>query len=403
MAERTMLQSLLRYPHAAVFDKAPGAELALRVRHPAGAAWSVADEVLTVTAGSADPVEYHLGDYTVGELAAELVSAGFEVPMVAPSWAGRSALVLVEGAGNDAVSNGDHVTAFTSLLWALYSGYAGELRDAKYQIGQALRQMVIPQAEGEWLDVWGTLYGDARRQDESDADYAPRIPQEAFRLRVNALGIEKAILDGTGFDVRINEPWKDVFRLDESLLSGPHRFYDGERIGYHLIQPTSNQEVDWSVVLPIIERNRPAGVMVLGPFVRRIKQIEASLGLVVHGGGTSENTAYDRYQDRQLLDYNVTLDDGSDIILNHLARRRHEIMRSSGFAVPSQPWGTLPWGSGDWSAPYIVGGAHIRDYRVYYLDLNYSSQFWTSQRSWSGAASDWSGLNPIIDAGHTRS
>lgn len=264
----TTLQRLIASTHSAVFDKAPGAELALRVRHADGAVWSIADEVLTVRAGAAAPVRFALGDYTVAGLAAALVTAGFQVPTVSSAWAARSALALIEGDGDQAASNGDHVNAYTSLLWVVMAGYGGEVRAAAYQVGQALRQMVITQAEGEWLDIWGTLYGVDRKQVEDDAALQIRLRREVFRRRVNARAIEIAIMDETGWDVRIEEPWRELFRLDESTLSGGFKFYDGDTVGYHLIRPEALDQVDWSIVLPIIERNKAAGVIVVG---QRIK------------------------------------------------------------------------------------------------------------------------------------
>lgn len=264
MTQTTTLRRLLNGLHHAVFDTAPDAALALRVSHPSGAVWSVADGVLTVQAGSGSPIVFVLGSYTIGQLASALAAAGFTAT-VSPEFAGRSALVLVE-TDDRAATVGDGMTGFRSLVWALYTGYAGELRDAKLQVDQALRQMVITQAEGEWLDIWGALYGVQRNTSETDAAYAPRIPKEAFRSRVNALAIELAIFEATGFDVRIEEPWKQMFRLDFSLLSGGDKLYDGTTIGNHLIQPVGvSSGIDWPAVLAVIERNRPAGVLVLDP------------------------------------------------------------------------------------------------------------------------------------------
>lgn len=397
----TALQSLLKYPHAAVFDKAPGASLALRVRHPDGAVWSVADESLTVTAGTLVKV-YDLSIYTIGALAAVLESDGFEVLNVSTEWQNRSALVLIEGRGDQGESNGDHLSAFTSILWGLLTGYAVEVRAASGQVQQALRQMVITQAEGEWLDLWGTLYSVGRNDEETDAAYAPRVPEEAFRIRVNAFGIEKAIVDATGWDVRIEEPWREIFHLDLSELSGTHRFYDGERTGHHLIQPVARQEVDWVTVLAIIDRNRAAGVLVLSPLVRRISFVDARGDGVVIGGVHSEFFAILRYEDRPLLDYNLILDDNSDVIVNHAARYRQEVMRSSFLQVPSQTWGTSRWLGKPWTSQYFVQSGTSRDYRVYFLSLNYSSQYWTNRFSWTSAESDWTGLNPIIASAHAR-
>lgn len=262
----TALQRLLKYPHAAVFDKAPGAELALRLRHPAGATWSVADERLAASAGGVDTT-YDLSAHTVSSLAAALQADGFEVAYLSPEFASRGASVLVEGAGNQDLSNGDHLTAFTSPLWAIFGGYAREVREAEYQSQQALRQMVITQAEGEWLDLWGALYAEQRMSGEADASYAARIPKEAFRVRVNGLAIEDAVKDRTGRDVEIREPWRLMFRLDESGLSGAHHFPDDRYYSYFVIHPVAKQAFDWSEPLSVIDRNRAAGIEVYSPSV----------------------------------------------------------------------------------------------------------------------------------------
>lgn len=257
-------QRLLRLAHEAVFDKSPGPELALRFGHAMGATWRIADGVLYAAATGQDERGYDLSQLTVSELATALQVDGFDVPVVSDVWSPRSALVLAEGSG----TGGDDVSAFTSLLWVLMSSYAGEVRAASHQVQQALRQMVITQSEGEWVDVWGGIYGVPRVQAELDAAYAARVRREAFRERVNARSIELAIRDETGWDVRIEEPWRELFRLDESRLSGGHKFYDGATVGYHLIRPEALDEVDWDIVLPIIERNKPAGVLIVGQLIK---------------------------------------------------------------------------------------------------------------------------------------
>ncbi|WNL63626.1 baseplate wedge protein [Aeromonas phage ST4] len=260
----TMLKRLLGSLHTAVFDTSPDSGLAFFIRHPNGVTWAIADEVLTATVNGQSKT-YYLNTMTVGQLAGQLVLDGFEVAGLSPEFSGLSASVLVEGSGNTLSSNGDRLYAFRDLLRSLLGGYARELRTAKAQIGEALKQMVITQAEGEWLDLWGALYNTPRPQGMADTSYQPLIPQEAFRLRVNGYAIEKAILDLTGQRVHIEEPWEGMFRLDESALSGTHRFYDGSSIGYHLIRPVADQAINWGGILDIIERNKAAGVIVLPP------------------------------------------------------------------------------------------------------------------------------------------
>src|SRR5690606_20140741 len=117
-----------------------------------------------------------------------------------------------------------------------------------------------------------------------------RIPQEAFRLRVNKYAIEKAIHDLTGVRVFIRETWPDMFRLDESRLSGRHRLVNGDQWRYGYIQPVASGLFDWTGVLDIIERNKAAGVIVLPPLVEVVDYVDAmldgtiSLGIAAHYG-----------------------------------------------------------------------------------------------------------------------
>lgn len=261
----TTLDRLVSYPHAAVFDATPDARLVMRIQHQDGATWTITDEVLTASAG-VSTFRYDLATLTVAGLAAALTSDGFQASSVSPDFADLGATVLIEGAGTYANEGGDQLQGFTSLMWALFSGYAPEVRELSYAVGQAIRQMVIPQSEGEWLDLWGTLYGVPRNSAELDGTYAPRIPQEAFRIRVNAFAIEDAVFDATGYRITIVEPWKSLFRLsDNGVLSGDAHLYDGANWGYHLIQPVAAGHVDWAAILPIIERNKAGGVIVIGP------------------------------------------------------------------------------------------------------------------------------------------
>lgn len=347
MAAKTMLQRLLRYPHSAVFDKAPAEELAFLLGHADGASWSVADHVLTARAGALVR-SYDLGDFTINTLAAALAADGFTVSGVTTTYQQLSALSLVEGSGDELVSNGNRLHVYTSLLWVILSAYAAELRGAEAQIVQALRQMLITQAEGEWLDLWGQLYGVGRWSGESDAAYAPRIPHEAFRIRVNARAIELAIRDATGYDVRIEEPWEDVFTLDQSELSGPDRLYDGELIGYHIIRPVARGMVDWERVFAVINRNRAAGVLIAGSTA--LQESGVAVGtIVLRSGVYSDRRSMAVYEDRALLDF-TDIEETS--VPNHGFIYLTENLRSVAGVAVSRSWVATPdetWGGTDWA------------------------------------------------------
>lgn len=260
------LTRIIEYPHSPVFDKDPKATLALRVRHPAGLVLEVAKGVLRLTSDGV-VVEYSLADKTIGGLADQLRDDGYDVVFENPELASRSAHILLAGTRSHDQSNGDYLTAYTSLLWALYGAYSVELDEAKHQLDEALRQMVLTQAEGDWLDVWSGLYGIPRKQGESDEDLQARIPDEAFRIRVNGLAIEKAIKDLTGRTVEIREPWKLMFSLDESALSGIDHLHDDTYYTYHVIHPVARFAFDWNDVLSIIRRNKAAGIDVYLPSI----------------------------------------------------------------------------------------------------------------------------------------
>lgn len=284
----SMMQRLLGSLHNAVFDTSPDNALAFFIRHADAVTWAISDQVLTAKV-SGRTETYALDTITVGQLAGQLVIDGFDVSGLSAEFSGLSASVLTESAGSTRQQHGDRIYGFRDLLRSLFGGYARELREVKYQAGEAVRQMVITQAEDEWLDLWGALYNSPRPFEMSDAELQDLIPKEAFRIRVNGYAIEQAILDLTGLEVTIDEPWGNMFRLDESALSGSDAFYDGSNVGYHLIRPTAQKSIDWSLVMPIVERNRAAGVLVLDPETQIGSGVDASINGSVWFGAT---TAY---------------------------------------------------------------------------------------------------------------
>lgn len=337
----TVLQKLLKYPHAAVFDTRPHDAVVFRLRHSDQCLWSVADEVMTVSNGSSS-FTYQLQNLTVGQLASALTGDGFEVSNISSEFLSLSATVLVEGSG-DQLSN-DKPTGFTSLLYALFGGYAREIREARYQGGEAIKQMVIPNSEGEWLDLWGNLYNHKRKQNQSDASYAPEIPREAFRIRVNALAIEQAIFDATGKHVIIEEPWGSMFRLDDSQLSGAHKFYNGETVGYHLIRPLSLNPIDFSDVIPVITRNKAAGVIILPAEVRPSSFVDATVDGTVWMGIQNQYATLIRSADEGGLSDSLVLS-GAGYTRNYLAAissfSTHVNSRRIGWADGG--WDDRPW------------------------------------------------------------
>lgn len=196
-----LTQKLVGYLNR-VFARGPAQELALRVSYESGAMrWSVADGelVLTVTGGVGQSTTIPLGGHSVQSLAALIASLpGFSVPFVAGGEiASRSAMVLLDGSGDQSASNGDHLYGFTSALWAYLHGQAVELTAARAAIGEALLQMAANTASESWVDEHGSYYGIPRRSGEADAAYAARMVAEISVARGNNFAISSALRRAT--------------------------------------------------------------------------------------------------------------------------------------------------------------------------------------------------------------
>jgi len=356
----------------------------MRIRDSGGLTWRVSGKTLSVTARGVTYV-YQLTGKTISELAGEIQGSGITIEYLNPEQSGRGAVSLLAGDGDQDQSNGDHLLVHENLLWSLFGAYDEELIAAEAQSHQAIRQMVIPDSEGEWLDLWGRIYGEPRRTGESDASYAARIPIEVFRERVNPRAIELAIRDATGRDVRIEEPWQNIARWDTSTLDGPDRLYDGVRIGYHIIQPVTADYVDWQDVMPIIHRNRPSGVLVLDPMFRLAFSVDAS-GHEVHFGHYSLKAAQIPYEDKMLWDF---AEFGDTPIPNREAAHIRERI-FGGPAVYDD-------------AGYGFEFTLTRDFRVTFVDVRYMRQAWDASLTWAEINSTWDNWNDVGPAGHTRS
>lgn len=384
----TAFQKLLKYPHAAVFDKQPGALDALTLN----AAWSVADGVLTVAHGTMAPVD--LSQHTLSTLRTLLLSSGLTVTGYNSTLGKLSALVLIEGSGAAGVA----LQAYTSMLWVLLGSFAREVLDQRAAVSAALDQMDLNQAEDVWVDLHGALYGTlSRLPDEQDRAYADRIKAEALRLRVNKFGIEKAVLDATGYVIAINEPWEEQFHLDSSVLSGPHRMYDGSTVGPHLIQPIGGMSVNWDVVLPVIHRNKAAGVIVLEPITSTVFAVDATAsdsGVRMRVSGRTALGA--ETDDTARLDY-MSLDGDAHVPV-HPSRQLQRHHRASGAAMPSLTWADLPgWTGGTWATTtyFAWPSRATSEFEVRRIRVVYSGQLWDTDVTW-GTGGDWTGVVPRV-------
>lgn len=220
-----LTQKLLGMLHR-VFDYDPERFLALRINYDGtGLKWSVSECVLTtaVTGGSGVNLSINLLNYTLRELV-DFIAAqpGYSVISLATSQnRSLAARVLIDGSGDIALSNGDHLYAYSSLTWVYLESVGAELCLAKSQIPEAIRQMAITTAESEWLDELGAYYGVPRQQSELDTSYGPRIIAEVVRPRSNNVAMEAAISYYTGQTTKVTDviEYGDAFPLYNGAVS----------------------------------------------------------------------------------------------------------------------------------------------------------------------------------------
>lgn len=335
MADR--LQKLLGHLPGQVFDREPAEVLALRVRNADGLRWEVSGGVLRLTSvekfvyfdgstawdGSNDfgafVWEYPLLGLTVAQLADAIRADRHDVVYENPDVGSLSALALVPGANDQDSSNGDHLYVFSSVLWSILGAYAVEVDALDATITEGLRQMIVGQAKGEILDTWTELYGVPALADETDEEQLARFRAETLRVRTTPRAIERAVLEQTGEVVQVDEPWRRMFTVGESALSGDSRLQDGQFYTYHVIQVVSREGADLSRIIPVVERNIAAGVDLYAPrsaFTGRFVELMPD-GVHVDSAGHELRSQSARLSSTQVLGV-MRLDGPEGEMLNYL-------------------------------------------------------------------------------------
>jgi hypothetical protein len=143
-----------------------------------------------------------LSEYTLDELRIYLdAEAGISIPYFDAAIADRSALILIDGSGNQAESNGDHFYVYTSLLWAVIGAYGTELRLIRSCIELIPDQMAVPTSRGEWLEYLGQWMGMSRITGEDDDTYSRRIIADILKPRCNNIAIQDALATKFGIEL----------------------------------------------------------------------------------------------------------------------------------------------------------------------------------------------------------
>lgn len=351
-----------------VYAQQPEKTLALRIRHAEGLTWEIDGHVLTVTA-TVGIATFDLREYTIGSLANALLVRWYDVEYRNEAIDHLSAIILMEGAGNQDLSNGDHLYAYTSLLWCLLGATGIPYGDARSAVTAALRQLILPQSRHEWADLFGAIFGIPRDVGESDAAYTQRIIWEVQRRRSNPFAISANIGYRTGYSVSVREPWQEIFALSESPLDDDFHLQGAPIWQYHTAQLVATTGVDWTRVKREANSDRPAGTIFLDPATHYPPR-----GIVVDG---LELTAWqESVRARQVWMLNsgvlsVNLDlSNYQAILNHPFVIYELVMLFCG-----PPADVAPWTNPDPAQVLWLGGWDTRPWqslyeRVFYPPIN---------------------------------
>ena len=219
-------QALLGHLHN-IFSPDPDAVLALRVRHPEGASWTIEGDILTLRAGNA-PRVWDLTAYSLSALAAALTADGFEVVYLNPAISHLSAMTLLEGRGDQGDSNGDHLTIYTAPLAVLLAALGQALGEGKAAIAAALAQLILPNATHEWADLFGEIFGIPR---QGTVQESPYLDLAQFIARYNPIGT-------TGHEWTLNAAWEQFFAnlLGVARHPGESAQHFRDRLEYDALQ-----------------------------------------------------------------------------------------------------------------------------------------------------------------------
>ncbi|EIW6162704.1 hypothetical protein MF451_003701 [Salmonella enterica subsp. enterica serovar Saintpaul] len=264
---KTMLERLLGHLHRAVFDTTADEVVAFYLDGPAGSRWVAANEFFDITFADGSTLHYDLNNFTMAQFSRQLAADGMTVSRFNDATMNFAGITMLELEGEAGKNN--PIVLYKDILHSIFGAYSREIRSAQDNVKESFKELNIQTANDGFLDEWGDMFG-VPRDTRTDDEYGVYIPAEAFRLRVNSIAIEKAVKDITGYDITLSEPWRDVFMLDISQLSGMNRFYDGKTASYFQVQPVAFKSVNWDVIMPVIRRNLAAGIELLNPLYEYI-------------------------------------------------------------------------------------------------------------------------------------
>jgi len=214
------LRKLLSHLYSAASTD-PDAFAAMRISHPDGGRWSVAEATMTLQPLSdplPDATVLDLRSHTLRTLAAAISALGWQVDDLHAEQRDRGAICLIEETVSLAERPTGAVLAYDNPIYAHLDANAVELAAAEAVAGSVADQLAVPSADEIWLVELGDQYGIPRLPAEAVEDYRARIIAELIQPKSNNLAMAAVIERATGQSVSV---------LDVTLYGPSVPLYDG--------------------------------------------------------------------------------------------------------------------------------------------------------------------------------
>lgn len=102
----------------------------------------------------------------------------------------------------------------SALLDACLGAIAERFERLGVDIPHAATQLLIPQSSEDWADLWGDVFGIARRPDEADGHYSPRIVEETIRQRPQPHALIDIVQQALGITIVIRNMWQSILLMN---------------------------------------------------------------------------------------------------------------------------------------------------------------------------------------------
>lgn len=155
--------------------------------------------------------------------------------------------------------NEDNRSANGAVLHAI----ANSLTESEKKIILDKMQESLGTATSAYLDYWGTWFGLTRKKNESDDHYRTRMKHYLLLGRSTIQSIINGIryyLQDTDSYINVYEPWKNVFKIDNSKIDGADHI-QGAYYRYGIIDVALGVPLDDNI-MRVINAFKPAGVKV---------------------------------------------------------------------------------------------------------------------------------------------